>query len=129
MKKILSLALVVMFVFGIATTGFSEVVFTRGADARVLTESAAKTHTTTLSTNITTNNRILGFTYSDEAAGCGAIYDATAANANAGTGLIGEIYVAAGTCYTIMFPLPRNITTGLSYAMSTSTGSITIYYE
>lgn len=132
MKKFISLFLVVMFVLSIATMGWADVFYVRGPDARVLTYTLAKTIGTTLSSSVTTNNRILGFAYTDSAAGTGGIFDGAtvaAVNAALGTYLIAEISVAAGGISTLMFPLPRNVSNGLVVSMSTATGCILVFYE
>lgn len=133
MKRIISLALVVIFGLGIATS-FAEVTFTRGSDARVLTYTLAGTATATL-TSLTTNNRILGVSVSDSSAGAFGVFDyATLAAYNAetsysGTDLIIEVYCAAGGVGVLMFPLPKNITNGVVVKLTNSTGSGTIFYE
>ena len=134
MKKFISLFLVVMFVLSIATMGFADVIYTRGPDSRVSTYTLASTTAgkRTLSTTVTTYNRILGFTYTDSAAGVGSLYDGAlvaTVEASAPTYVIGEIAVAAGGTSTIMFPLPRNLTYGLVVGMSTATGCTIVYYE
>ena len=130
MKKLLSLALVVMFVLGIATMGLAEVNYVVGPDSRVLTSVHALSASMTLDTTISNLNRLFGFTYTDSAAGTGAIYDTTVALANlTAANLIAEISVAAGGTSTIMFPFPRNIVTSITYKMSTATGCMVIYYD
>jgi hypothetical protein len=128
MKKILSLALVVMFILGIATTGFCEVYYVRGPDSRVLTECTTGA-TATLSTSITTNNRIMGIEFTDSSAGSVGIYDTATAGDTPVTKLILEASCAAGYVSVVMFPLPRNITYGLVVKNSASTGSVTVFYE
>jgi hypothetical protein len=132
MKRILSLFLVVMFVLSIATMGFADVIYTRGPDSRVLTYTLAQTAVTTLSSTVTTYNRILGFTFTDSAGGTGSLFDgATVATVQASdtTYLIGEIKVAAGGTTTVMFPLPRDVKYGLVTRQSTATGCLIVYYE
>jgi hypothetical protein len=129
MRKFLSLTLAVMFVLSIATMGWADVVYTRGTDARVSIVVHANSATPALDSTITTNNRILGFTYTDSAAGQVGLYDGTVVQAKAGTGVFGEIKVAAGGLNVQMYPLPKNVTTSISYIMSTATGCVTIYYE
>ena len=130
MRKLLSLALVVMFVLGIATMGLAEVNYVVGPDSRVLTSVHALSASMTLDTTISNLNRLFGFTYTDSGAGTGAIYDTTVALANlTAANLIAEISVAAGGTSTIMFPFPRNIVTSITYKMSTATGCMVIYYD
>lgn len=132
MRKILSLALVAVICFCIATIGFAEVQFNRGPDSRILTESRSGANTAVLSTSVTSKNRIFGFSCSDSAAGSCGIYDAASVAvvlADHGTYLIGDIYVAAGTVGTMMFPMPRDIVNGLVTSLQLATGAMTVYYE
>lgn len=130
MRKILSILVVALLVGGgfVYADGGS-IAYTRGGDARVLTDlHVGVASSGTLSTAITSANHVLGWTYTDSAAGGAALYDVATVAARATSNQFSEIYVAAGTEETIMFPMPRDITNGLVSACAT-TGFIVIYYE
>ena len=128
MKKYLYLILVVMLLVGI-TTSNAEVVFQRSQDARVSTWAVAN-DAGELSTTITTNNRIFGYTYTDSSAGEVGLYDASTLAATITVSeMISEVDCAAGTAVTVMFPLPRNLSNGLVVRQKNTTGCATVYYE
>lgn len=78
---------------------------------------------------ITADNRILGYTFSDSAAGIVGLYDGTSGGAHATTTyLFAETRVAAGASETVMFPYPKKLETGL-YVVQASTGVLMVYYE
>ena len=132
MKKILLLVLAVMLGLGIAVSAFAEATYTGGPDARVLTYAVGLTTTRALSTTIVAGNRILGFSYTDSAAGTGALFDASTValvNGADSTYVIAECSVAAGTSQTVMFPFPRAVNNGLVTGMSTATGALVVYYQ
>lgn len=129
MNKKLSLALVVMLVLSIATWVCADVVFTRGPDSRVSTYVSSATSAGAVSSTVTTNNRVLGFTYSDSLPSSVSIYDGSAFSDTSAGNLIAKLFVAAGGSNSIMLPLPRNLTKGLITVMSTATGAVEVYYE
>lgn len=130
MKKIFSIILAVMLLLGVTASIYAEATYTGGPDARVKTATVSKSTTAALSTVVTAGNRILGVTYSDSAAGAIAVADyGTASDANVLTYLVVEVYVAAGTSGTIMFPFPRDVVYGVVTKMNTATGTGVIYYQ
>ena len=132
-KIIFSILLVVaaMLAFTMTKSYASGVGTQMGPDARVLTYCVGYTSTATLSSTVTTRNTVLGFTYTDSAAGTGTIWDlaaAASAGSSSSTYVMGEISVAAGSTQTVLFPLPRKLSNGLVVKCSTSTGSLIVYY-
>ncbi len=132
MKKTLSIILAVMLMFGLTASAFAEAMYTGGVDATVKIQSAAPAgpgaSCVTLSTVITAGNKVLGFTYTDSAAGTVGLWDAASTGASASTNRIGEVSVAAGTAETVIFPFPKKLDNGLTWASTTATGNLTIYY-
>ena len=129
MKKIMSLILAVMLVVSAAGLLSADVVYNREPGARISIYNLSKTGTTTLVTSITSSNRIIGYKFSDTAAGTVAFYDLAAVASVTSTNQIDEAMVIAGGSLTEIFPTPRAITNGLVIQMLNSTGTITIYYE
>ena len=129
MKRILSLILAVMLVVSAAGILSAEAVYNREPGARILTYNLSRTQVTTLVSSITSNNRIIGYKFSDTAAGTVALYDLAATGSVTSTNQIDEGMVIAGGSLTVIFPMPRAITNGLVVQMLNSTGSITIFYE
>ena len=134
--KILCLILVVMLVLGIAIRSYAEVTFVRGPDARISIEVVnPESQNPQLSTTITTNNRVLGFTYSDSGAGGAYLADYNSEAVDSTTlaaikaARFGEAYVAAGETVTIMFPMPKSLSSGLVVGINTTTGAVMVYYE
>lgn len=83
-----------------------------------------------LSTTITSDHRIYGFSYSDSSAGVCGLYDSSAVIGGTGiTALKGEINVASGAAETFMFPFPLNLANGLVTIISNTTGACSIYYR
>lgn len=133
MKKILSLSLAVVLL-GLIAAPFvgkakADVLYTRGTDARLYTYVVPNTSTATLSSTITTNNRILGFVYSDSAAGVSTLFDSSSASTLTTSLIFAEAHVAAGTQSIQMFPLPKALNNGFVTKNSTSTGVLVVYYE
>ena len=135
MKKLFLIALAVTMVF-IARVSTAGVDTSRGMDSRVKTEALSGTTSPTLSTAVTTNNRIIGYTFTDSSAGNTAIFDAseatglsTSSNDPDTTNVFGEADVIAGGNVTVIFPLPRNLTKGLVMKNSATTGKLIVYYE
>jgi len=130
MKKVFGIILAIMMLACLAGTGHADVQYTRGTDARIKTETVINTATATLVSNITTNNRVIGYTFSDSAAGNVALIDASGVGtAPTAANTFAEPHVIAGGLTTVVFPFPRNISSGVVVDMSTSTGTVTIYYE
>ena len=138
MKKALfyiSLAVVVSFM--IVGNSFAQVLYNRGTDARLKTEGISGTTAPTLSTAITTNNRIIGYEFSDSAAGNTALFDVVAAQSASGSttlapstsNVFSEVDVIAGGNVIKIFPLPRTIVNGLVTKNSATTGKLVVYYE
>lgn len=132
MKKLFYFILAVMMLFCTAGNVKADVLYARSSDGRVKTYTQFDSATSTLvsSSVIGTNNRIIGYTFSDSAAGDVCLIDASAATtAPATTNVMAEPTVAAGGVTTVIFPLPYQIQNGLVIDMSTATGQVTIYYE
>lgn len=119
----------------IIATVRAEINYTRGVDARTSTYVLTKTTAATLASAVTTNNRVIGYTFADGAAGEVALFDCSVAigastlNVPSTSNVFSEVMVIAGGQTTVMFPLPRNISNGLVVKMSTDTGAVTVYYE
>ncbi len=135
MKKMLCLILAVMMIF-IARMSFADASYPRGMDARIKTEPLSGTAAATLSSNVTTNNRVIGYTFSDSSAGNTALFDASEATGSASstndpdtTNVFGEADVIAGGNVTVVFPFPRALTKGLVMKNSATTGKLVVYYE
>jgi len=133
MKKLSIFILAVMFVAVTAGYAFAEIAYSRSADARILmkTYTFATTAQSTASTLTAKTNRILGWTVSGRLASCAGLYDTTSTTlVQAGTGVVTEIYCAAGAATTIMFPTPYDSWSNTLYVLTPSTDSaVTIYYE
>lgn len=132
MKKILFSLLVVALVLGgagVAWANSGAIAYNRGGSARILTEALTLTTTPTDATTIDTDNVIIGFTYSDSAAGTGTLYDVIAGGTETNSDIFGEISVAAGKTETIIFPMPIALDYGLKMECSTATGTLIVYYE
>ena len=134
MRKYFSLILAVMIVLAVAGYVSADVVYSRSPDARVSIYVA--TSTTVLagdsSTTISSVNRILGFSYSNSAAGTVGLYDDTSIanmNTNTTTHLFAETTVSAGGVSVVMFPLPYQVNRGVMVHSSSRTGVTNIYYE
>ena len=124
-----------MMVF-IARNSSAAVDTSRGMDARIKTEALSGTTSATLSTAVTINNRIIGYTFTDSSAGNTAIFDASetvgtssSTNDPDTTNVFGEADVIAGGNVTVIFPLPRSLTKGLVMKNSATTGKLIVYYE
>ncbi len=131
MKKLMSLALVVMFLLSIATMGFAEGVYNRdpGYRVKILNLADVALYNATLSSTIITGNSVLGFTFTDSSAGSVVLYDVAAAASRGNSTIFGEVKVAAGTSQSIFFPFPKKIDNGFVAASTNQTGALMVYYE
>jgi len=128
MRKILAILLAVMIIGSAAGLLSAAPVYYGEPMQSVKTYTVALTAGKTLSSSVTTQNRVLGFTFSDSAAGAGAVMDNVDAATAGDSTVFGEVYVASGTAETVMFPFPRKITSGLVVMSTNATGTITVYY-
>lgn len=128
MKK-LSLIILAVIMLVSARVCSADVVYTRSTDARIKVEVTQSSVYPVLSTTITTANRVIGFTYSDSAAGKATLFDVATAATAAAANAFGEVNVAAGGTTTVMFPYPKEIDNGLVTFQTTTTGTLIIYYE
>ena len=129
MKKIVSLILAVMLVISAAGLVCADVVYNREPGARIKTYNLSRSAVLTLVTSITSDNRIIGFKFSDTAAGTVALYDLAATGSVTSSNQFDEAMVIAGGTVNEIYPLPRAITNGLVIQMLNNTGTITIFYE
>lgn len=134
MKKLLAIILAVgMLLFLTAKSVQADASYVRepGYTVKIQSVAPAGPGATAhqLSSVITAGNRVLGFTYTDSAAGTIGIWDAATTATAGATNRIGEVSVAAGGTGTCIFPFPKQITLGLVYSSTTATGNVTIYYE
>ena len=136
-KTLLYFSFAVVMALLTAGNSFAQAVYSRGPDARMKTEGISGTTAPTLSTNITTNNRLIGYEFSDSAAGNTALFDVAAAQSASGSttlapstsNVFSEVDVIAGGNIVKVFPLPRNIVNGLVTKNSATTGKLVVYYE
>jgi hypothetical protein len=133
MKKLFMIILAIAMLATFAGISFASggVAYSRDPGARLKSEVFTTCEGQSLSSTITTQNRILGYTVSDSAAGWGAIYDDSSASGGGVTSTyrIGEVSCSAGSSETVWFVLPVEITRGLKVEGSASTTMITVYYE
>jgi len=129
--SIVILAIALLTTFAGISFASGGVAYSRDPGARLQTQVFTSCEGQTLSSTISTQNRILGYTVSDSAAGWGAIYDDSSASGGdvTSTYRIGEIRCAAGTAETVWFVLPVALSRGLKVEGSASTTMITVYYE
>jgi len=130
MKKLFILTLAIGMLLSVAGLANAEITSARDAGARLSSEIFTGSNLSQVSTTITTDNRILGFSVTDSAAGSGGLYDtSTEANVDAGTGVFAEAYCAAGAVSTINLILPRKIANGLGICKSATATVVIVYYE
>lgn len=134
MKKTLSIILAVMLLLGVTASIYAEATYTGGVDALIQIQSVAPAGpgatAQQLSSVIVAGNRILGFSYTDTAAGTIGLWDSAAIGSGcSATTRIGELSVAAGTAEELMYPFPKKLDRGLVYSSTTATGNLTIFYE
>ena len=137
MKKFLSISLAIMLVLGIAGQGFSEAIYSRGADAKLQTVVVSASASPTLSTTCVAGNNVLGWRFSDSSAGNTALFDVAAAQSSTGSttlapstsNVFDEGDVIAGGEVIVFFPIPKTLTNGLVTKNSATTGKLTVYFE
>lgn len=128
MKKLFIITLAVMLV-GMVASVYAEGMYTRDPSFTVKTE-VEDSMGQTLSSNIVAGNKVMGLTLSDSAATHIGLYDAAAVSTSAQpSNNFAEVYCAAGTAETVMFPFPRKLSNGLVYSLTAATGAVTVYYE
>ena len=130
-RPILVLILAVMLMTAGTVYAGGGALYRNGPDDNVSTEALVSTAVGSVKapSNIGTGNRLLGYTFVSITGGSVGVYDATEANAMAGTGLIWEDGVVAGDSHTVWFPFPKSITTGIQAIFSVADGVLTLFYE
>ena len=131
MKKYLLLVLVLAVMLVTSGEVFADALYSNSPDDNVSIEVLTSTAAGPVKapSNINSNHRLLGYLFFSTTAGNVGIYDATQANAMAGTGLIGEDSVIATGSTQTWFVFPYDIGTGIQVIFSAADGVITLYYE
>lgn len=129
MKKILAFFLAITVVLVIARYSSADALYTRGTDGRVQTWVWTNSTAATLSTTVGTNNRILGYSFSDSAAGNFVMYDSATTGGVLLANAFAEADVIAGGNTQLMFPMPKNLSNGLVVKNSTTTGKLVVFFE
>ena len=126
MKKILFLILMVMFVLTMTISSYGVQQF--NSDQRIQTEVVTDQYA--LSTTITTNNRLLGYRFSDTNYGTIKIYDSAAvSDTQAGYLRIVDRSGVNTSSVGQSFDYPMEIKRGIVTRMGTTTGTVVLYYE
>jgi len=123
-KKLLSLVLAVMMAL---TAGNASARIMQSPDARIKTE--CWTGTSAAASDITLNNRIVGFSVTGSAAAIVGLYDTTTLGTASDALLFDEAAAAATDYALIWYPAPKELTTGLTVVVNASTTVVTVYYE
>ena len=131
MRKYFLFALILAVMLVTAGTAYADALYSNSPDDNLSIEVLTSTAAGSIKapSNITSNNRLLGYLFLSTTAGTVGIYDATQANAMAGTGLIGEDSVIATGSTQVWFAFPYNISVGIQVIFSAADGVITLYYE
>lgn len=127
MKKISIFTLAVMMLLVTASRVFADGMYTKSPDFNTKVEPLSVSTINVASSNITTGNRVFGFTFSDSTAGVVGLYDCTSITTVSNN--FGEAYVAAGGVATVIFPFPKKIVNGVVIGGTNATGRVIIYYE
>lgn len=129
-NKFLILAVMIVIALSAAGRLLAEGVYNRDPGYRVKIEVIEPvTETPALSTTIIAGNSVLGFTYTDTAAGTVGLSDSSSISTAMATYYFGEASVAAGTAETVIFPFPKKVDRGVVTNATTSTGMLMVYYE
>ena len=132
-RKAIFTVLLVMGAIGlIITNTYSAPMYGRSGDSRILTYTLVKTTALTTSTAVTANNNIIGYMFCDLAVtgGEAALYDAGTSTAPNSSTLFAEPLVEpASNGVYIIYPMPRKLSNGLTVKMSTTSGTLTVFYE
>ena len=128
--KLFLILVVMLMVTGICFADGGSL-YRNGPDDDLQSEVFVSTAAGSLKTpsTIGTQHRLLGYSFISTTAGVVGVYDATTANAVAGTGLIFEDSTIANDCHTVWFPFPKKIVTSIRVIFSAADGKLTLFYE
>lgn len=126
MHKMLKSLLVVMVVFAFATGAYAEVQHFNSMQRIKFSYGTTGQTGPYGHSDITTDNRLIGFIYSDTGAGTMEIYDDAETAASL---IIIRPAVRAGETVDVRLPYPYDVTDAILTKTSSTTARVTILYE